>query len=145
MDRIKPQLFGNFLGIGQSLGNIIGIGINSVFTEKFGHKKVLLVSYISMIAFVFILFFAPSIQTLFAGQLLIGILIGIFSVTAVGYTSEITPVVLRGYVEVYVLLCWATGQLISTAVNRGFAKATASWHIRFRSEYNGSGPQYSLY
>jgi MFS family permease len=60
MDRIKPQLFGNFLGIGQSLGNIIGIGITSVFTEKFGHKKVLLVSYISMIAFVFCLIFCTK-------------------------------------------------------------------------------------
>lgn len=113
-----------------SVGNIIGVWASSYFCEKFGCKRVLLVSYLAMDCLIFLLFFAPNIQALLAGALLYNIPIGVFTVLAVGYASELCPVVLRGYLEVYVLLSWATGQLIAFGVIRGFANNTTEWAWR---------------
>lgn len=158
MDSYDSQLMGNFYALsefqhqfGQQLpdgswqitatwqeklsmcglvGSIIGCWANSYFSPKFGCKRVLLLAYLAMNCLIFLLFFAPNIQALLAGSLLYNIPIGIFTVLAVGYASELCPVVLRGYLEVYVLLSWATGQLIAFAVIRGLANNTTQWAWR---------------
>jgi len=118
------------LSMSGSVGNIIGVWANSYFCEKFGCKRVLLVSYLFMDALIFLLFFAPNIQALLAGSLLYNIPIGVFTTLAVGYASELCPVVLRGYLEVYVLMSWATGQLIAWGIVRGFVNNNTQWAWR---------------
>lgn len=118
------------LGMAGSVGNIIGVWAYSYFCEKFGCKKVLLVSYLLMDGLIFLLFFAPNIEALLAGCLLYNIPIGVFTTLAVGYASELCPVVLRGYLEVYVLMSWATGQLIAWGIIRGFVSNTTQWAWR---------------
>lgn len=49
---------------------------------------------------------------------------------APAYASEICPLALRGYLTVYVNLCWAFGQLISAGVQSGFAENTTQWSYR---------------
>lgn len=112
------------------VGSIIGLWANSYFSEIFGCKRVLLVSYLAMDALIFLLFFAPNISALLAGVFLYNIPIGVFQTLAVGYASEICPVILRGYLEVFVLLSWATGQLIAFGVVRGFVSNTTQWAWR---------------
>lgn len=57
------------LGFSGTIGNVVGIIINSSMTEKYGHKRVLLATYVVMILFVFVPFFSPNIGVLFAGQI----------------------------------------------------------------------------
>lgn len=50
---------------------------------------------------------------------------------------------LRGYLIVYVNLCWAIGQLIAAGVLRGFADDTTHWAYRIPFESSGRGPSHS--
>lgn len=55
-----------------SCGTVIGIAINGWSAAKFGYRKVMIVSLFFMNAFIFITFFAPSVQVLLVGQILCG-------------------------------------------------------------------------
>lgn len=81
-------------------------------------------------AFIFISFFAPNLPALLVGQFLCGIPWGVFATMAPAYASEICPLALRGYLSVYVNLCWALGQLISAGVQSGFSGNSTQWAYR---------------
>ncbi|KAH8805409.1 general substrate transporter [Xylogone sp. PMI_703] len=118
------------LGLSGSLGSVIGIFINAVLTERFGHRKMVLGSLIILVGFIFILFFAKSVKVLLAGEILCGTIWGVFSTLAPAYASEVTPVVLRGYLETFVVLCWGTGLLISYGVLDSLNTHTGDWAWR---------------
>jgi SP family general alpha glucoside:H+ symporter-like MFS transporter len=46
---------------------------------------------------------------------------------APAYASEVCPMALRGYLTVYVNLCWAFGQLIAAGVLEAFSTGTTKW------------------
>jgi SP family general alpha glucoside:H+ symporter-like MFS transporter len=115
------------LSNGSSVGTIIGAFCNGYFTHKFGYRVVLLASLASIMAFVFIPFFAPSLPVLLLGQILCGIPWGVFATMAPAYASEVCPMALRGHLTVYVNLCWAFGQLIAAGVLSGFSNGTTKW------------------
>lgn len=113
-----------------SIGTIIGAFANGLFTHKYGYRTVLLTSLTSMVGFIFITFFSPNLPVLLVGELLCGIPWGVFATMAPAYASEICPMVLRGYLTVYVNLCWAFGQLISAGVQQGFSTNNTEWAYR---------------
>jgi SP family general alpha glucoside:H+ symporter-like MFS transporter len=47
-----------------AVGNIIGALLNGYLTAKFGHRKVLMGSLVSLACTIFIVFFAPNIEVL---------------------------------------------------------------------------------
>ena len=118
------------LGLASPLGNIVGIFINGILTERFGHKKVLIGSIVYLTGCIFIVFFATSIDILFVGELLAGLAWGVFSTMGPAYASEVTPTVLRAYLETWVVLCWGIGQLISYGVLDGLIGNTTNWAWR---------------
>jgi SP family general alpha glucoside:H+ symporter-like MFS transporter len=109
------------------IGTIIGAFANGYFTQKFGYMKVLLVSLSSMVAFIFIPFFAPNMTALLIGEMLCGIPWRVFATIGPAYAPEVCPLALRGYLTVYVNLCWAFGQLISAGVQSGFSDSNTQW------------------
>ncbi|RSL58606.1 hypothetical protein CEP54_007666 [Fusarium duplospermum] len=120
----------NGLSNAVSVGTIIGAFANGFFTHKFGYRKVLLASLVAICGCVFISFFSPSLPVLLVGQFLCGIPWGVFATMAPAYASEVCPMVLRGYLTVYVNLCWALGQLISAGVQAGFSNKEGQWSYR---------------
>jgi MFS transporter, SP family, general alpha glucoside:H+ symporter len=102
------------LANGCNVGEIIGLFANGIISERFGYRKTMIVSLISTMAFIFISFFAQNVQMLLAGEILIGIPLGVFQTLTVTYASEVCPVVLRGYLTTYVNLCWVIGQFIAS-------------------------------
>jgi SP family general alpha glucoside:H+ symporter-like MFS transporter len=104
------------LGVSNPIGNIVGIFLNSISTERFGHKRSLQATLLILIGIIFIPFFAPSIEVLFVGELLCGMCWGVFTTMAPAYASEVCPVILRSYLETFVVLCWGIGQFISFGV-----------------------------
>ncbi|KAK4139455.1 general substrate transporter [Dichotomopilus funicola] len=120
----------NGLSNAVSVGTIVGAFANGYFTHKFGYRKVLLGSLGLIAAFIFIPFFAPNLPVLLVGEFLCGIPWGVFATMAPAYASEICPMALRGYLTVYVNLCWALGQLVSAGVQSGFAENTTEWSYR---------------
>lgn len=104
------------LSFGSPVGNFIGVLLNGLLAERFGHKPVAFGALAAITALIFIQFFATDVSTLFAGQLLVGIPVGVFSTLAPAYASEVAPVALRSYFETWVVSCWGIGQFLSYAV-----------------------------
>ncbi|KAF2160178.1 hypothetical protein M409DRAFT_70684 [Zasmidium cellare ATCC 36951] len=102
------------LSFGSPVGNFIGVLLNGLLAERFGHKPVAIGALAAITALIFIQFFAADVSTLFAGQLLVGIPVGVFSTLAPAYASEVAPVALRSYFETF--SCWGIGQFLSYAV-----------------------------
>ncbi|GIJ89495.1 hypothetical protein Asppvi_008437 [Aspergillus pseudoviridinutans] len=120
----------NGLSNAVSVGTIIGAFANGYFTHCLGYRKVLLASLAAITAFIFIPFFAPNLPVLLVGEFLCGIPWGVFATMAPAYASEICPMALRGYLTVYVNLCWAIGQLISAGVQSAFSGNDTQWGYR---------------
>lgn len=120
------------IGLGQAtaVGTIIGAFANGYFTEKFGYRKFLLANLVALTGFLFVMFFAPNVQVLLVGKILCGIPWGAFAVLAPAPASEVCPMALRGYLAMYVNMCWAIGQLISTGVLTGTAGMSGQWAYR---------------
>jgi SP family general alpha glucoside:H+ symporter-like MFS transporter len=97
-----------------NVGEILGLFANGIISERYGCRKTMIFSFLFTIAFIFINFFAQNVQTLLAGEILIGILLGVFQTLTVTYASEICPVVLRAYFTTYVNMCWVIGQFIAS-------------------------------
>ena len=114
----------------QAVGNIIGALANGHFTQKYGHRKVMLVNLVLMTGFVFITFFAPNTPTLLVGAFLCSIPWGVFATMGPAYAAEVCPLVLRGYLTAFVNLCWAIGQLLSAAVLKALVNNQTVWSYR---------------
>ncbi|OQE43682.1 hypothetical protein PENCOP_c003G00713 [Penicillium coprophilum] len=115
---------------GMSVGQIIGLFVNGIVSERYGYRKTLMACLASTVGFIFILFFAPNVQTLVAGELLMGIPLGVYQTLTVTYASEVCPVALRAYLTTYVNLCWVFGQLIASGVLKGLVERTDQWAYR---------------
>lgn len=89
----------------QAVGNLIGALANGYFTDKYGHRKVMMVNLVLMTGFVFITFFAPNVTTLLIGAFFCSIPWGVFATMGPAYAAEVCPLVLRGYLTAYVNLC----------------------------------------
>lgn len=113
-----------------SVGQIFGLFICGLVSERLGYRKTMLSALLAVICFIFILFFAPSIEVLCVGEIFMGMSLGVFQTITVTYASEVCPVVLRCYLTTYVNLCWVFGQLIATGVLRGFVNRTDEWAYR---------------
>ncbi|CUM57867.1 unnamed protein product [Debaryomyces tyrocola] len=118
------------LGTAPNVGTILGVFANGYLTERFGHRRVIMVSLIFMCAFIFIPFFAPSVEVLLVGQILCGLPWGVFATMGPTYSSEVCPMALRGYLTAYVNMCWAIGQFIAAGVLKALVANTTEWSYR---------------
>ncbi|KAJ0272735.1 hypothetical protein COL922a_014619, partial [Colletotrichum nupharicola] len=64
-------------------GHILGLFLNGIISEKFGYRRTMMGSLIATTAFIFILFFAPNVQTLLVGEILMGIPLGVYQTLSV--------------------------------------------------------------
>ncbi|KXG50971.1 Major facilitator superfamily domain, general substrate transporter [Penicillium griseofulvum] len=113
-----------------SVGQILGLFINGIVSERYGYRKTLMACLMTTVGFIFILFFAPNVQTLVAGEFLMGIPLGVYQTLTVTYASEVCPVALRAYLTTYVNLCWVIGQLIASGILKGLVGRTDQWGYR---------------
>lgn len=118
------------LSVAPTIGAIAGAFSNGYLTSHFGYRKVLLASLSAMVAFIFVLFFANSAAVLEVGLILCGVPWGVFATMGPAYASDVCPLALRGYLTIYVNLCWAIGQLVAAGVLRGFVTRTDQWAYR---------------
>jgi SP family general alpha glucoside:H+ symporter-like MFS transporter len=122
-----PAKWQTTLSMVQFIGSIIGNIINPLLTERFGMRRVILGTLVYLAGMVFVTFFATSLGMLTAGILLCAIAYGVFSTAGAIYASEVCPVVLRGYLTSYILLCFVIGQLVSAGVTYSVQGMTSQW------------------
>ena len=119
------------LANGASVGEILGLFINGWASERFGYRKTLLTSLFAVTCFIFILFFAPSVEVLEIGEIFCGIPWGVFQTLTTVYASEVCPVNLRAYLSTYVNLCWVIGTILGQGVLRAFLEnGSSQWAYR---------------
>jgi SP family general alpha glucoside:H+ symporter-like MFS transporter len=97
---------------------------------KYGYRWVMICAMALLNLFILVVFFAPSAAVLLVGQVLCGLCWGVFATVGPAYASEVCPTKLRGYMTVYVNLCWAMGQFIAAGVLRGCLNITSDWTYR---------------
>ncbi|RSH79631.1 uncharacterized protein EHS24_009283 [Apiotrichum porosum] len=118
------------LGNSSGVGCFFGVLINGFLVNKFGQKRVLLASLVVLSCFLFIVFFAPNIGVLAAGELLCGLPWGVFASSAPAYASEVLPMSLRIYLTSYTNMCFIIGQLIAAGTLAGLVHRTDEWGYR---------------
>lgn len=116
-------------GLSQSggAGAIIGCLLSGYFVSKYGSKKVTLGALLFLTLAIFVVFFAPNLEALVAGEVLCGIPWGILATTAPAYSSEVLPTALRTYMTSYTNMCFILGQLISAGILKGFSTRVDEW------------------
>lgn len=115
--QIPPQWQARLFN-GAYVGDILGLFINGIVSERFGNRKTMIVSLVAITASVFSLFFARKLVQLLVGEILCGIPWGVFQILTTAYASELCPTQLRAYLTTYVNLCWVIGVLIRAGVLR---------------------------
>ncbi|KAF2672091.1 general substrate transporter [Microthyrium microscopicum] len=115
------------LGMGNPVGQVVGAFFSAYMLDWYGRKRTFAGCVALTGAFIFIQFFARSLSTLLAGELLGGLVLGAFPVIAPAYASEVCPVALRGVLTSYVNLSFVTGQLIANGVSAGASKLDTHW------------------
>lgn len=118
------------LSNGANVGEILGLFINGIVSERYGYRKTMLVSLCAVICFIFIPFFAKDLIDLQIGEILCGIPWGVFQTLTTAYASEVCPTQLRAYLTTYVNLCWVMGQLIGSGVLRSLVDNNTQWSYR---------------
>ena len=66
---------------------------------------------VMLTAFIFVQFFAPSLQVLLVGQMLVGVPLGMFQTVTTVYAVEVMPTRLRAHLTTYVNACWVSAGL----------------------------------
>ncbi|KAK6540243.1 hypothetical protein TWF694_009058 [Orbilia ellipsospora] len=125
-----PASWQTALQNGAYVGEIIGLFINGIVSERYGYRKTMIAALSLMICLIFIPFFAQSIEVLLVGAILLGIPWGVFQTLTTAYASEVCPTALRAYLTTFVNLCWVIGQLTASSVLRGFLNRQDEWSYR---------------
>jgi SP family general alpha glucoside:H+ symporter-like MFS transporter len=106
------------LMISALIGQIIGIILSGWFTEKYGYRKTFVGALGAMSAAIFVVFFAPSLSILVAGELLCGIPWGVFQTLSASYSSDVCITSIRAYATSWNNLCWVIGQLVASGIQQ---------------------------
>ncbi|OBR08897.1 Sugar porter family MFS transporter [Colletotrichum higginsianum IMI 349063] len=116
---------------GLSMGNPIGQVIGALFAaypmDWLGRKLTFATCVVLTAGIVSIQFLARSLPVLLVGELLGGLVLGMYVVIAPAYASEVCPTALRGHLTSYVNLCFVMGQLLANGVTAGTSKLDTHW------------------
>ncbi|KAJ7600403.1 MFS transporter [Mycena floridula] len=118
------------LSNGANVGEILGLFLNGLVSERFGYRYTVMACLTCIIGFTAIFFTAQNVQTLLVGEILCGIPWGVFQTLTITYASEVCPVALRGYLTTYVNFCWGLGQVIGIGVIKSMLHREDQWSYR---------------
>ncbi|KAI0968024.1 general alpha-glucoside permease [Xylaria arbuscula] len=126
-DHVIPASWQNGISGATNVGEIIGLQIAGVVSERWGYRWTIMGALIAVIGFIFFPFFAGSLTVFLVGELFQGMAWGVFQTMTTAYAAEVCPVPLRHYLTAYVNLCWIIGQFISSGVLVGLESRTDVW------------------
>ncbi|KIW87688.1 uncharacterized protein Z519_11662 [Cladophialophora bantiana CBS 173.52] len=125
-----PAPWQSGLSNGANVGEIIGLFINGIVSERFGYRYTVMTCLTLIIIFTAIFFTAQNVETLQVAEILCGIPWGIFQTLTITYASEVCPVALRGYLTTYVNFCWGLGQVVGIGVIKSMLPRDDQWSYR---------------
>ena len=96
----------NALSFGAAVLNLVAVQMPGSLLQRFGYRPLMLSALVFITGAIFVPFFAPNMLVLLISEILCSIPWGVFAVLAPAYASEVCPVVLRGYLTIYINLYW---------------------------------------
>ena len=112
------------------LGAIIGAGLSGYLSDRFGRRRTIIVTAVIFILGSLGSALTPDINFLIASRIIIGIAIGIASLTAPLYISEVSPPRIRGALVSLNQLAITCGIVLSYIVDYAFS-GHQSWRWMF--------------
>ncbi|KAF7837132.1 inositol transporter 1-like [Senna tora] len=109
------------------VGAIAGAAVGGWINDAFGRKKATLVADVVFAFGSFVMALAPDPYVLISGRLLVGIGVGVASVTAPMYIAEASPSEIRGGLVSTNVLMITGGQLLSYLINLAFTRVPGTW------------------
>ncbi|KAL5574933.1 hypothetical protein UlMin_016632 [Ulmus minor] len=108
-------------------GAIFGAAIGGWMNDAFGRKKSILVADVVFFFGAIVMAIAPSPWVIIVGRILVGLGVGMASMTSPLYISEASPARIRGALVSTNGLLITGGQFLSFLVNLAFTKAPGTW------------------
>ncbi|KAL9240636.1 hypothetical protein vseg_014833 [Gypsophila vaccaria] len=109
------------------VGAIIGAATGGWINDTFGRKKATLLADVIFAVGSFVMAAAPDPYVLILGRLLVGLGVGVASVTAPVYIAEAAPSEVRGGLVSTNVLMITGGQFLSYLVNLAFTEVPGTW------------------
>ncbi|XP_061994161.1 inositol transporter 1 [Rosa rugosa] len=109
------------------VGAMIGAAAGGWINDAYGRKKATLLADVVFALGAIVMAAAPDPYVLILGRLLVGLGVGVASVTAPVYIAEASPSEIRGGLVSTNVLMITGGQFISYLVNLGFTEVPGTW------------------
>ncbi|XP_020531909.1 inositol transporter 1 isoform X2 [Amborella trichopoda] len=109
------------------VGAIIGSALGGWINDTYGRKKATLLADVIFAIGSICMAAAPDPYVLILGRLLVGLGVGVASVTAPVYIAEASPSEIRGGLVSMNVLMITGGQFLSYLVNIGFTQVPGTW------------------
>lgn len=103
-------------------GAVVGAAGGGLLNDRFGRKFCILAADIVFTMGALLMAGAPGPTVLICGRFLVGLGVGVASMTVPLYIAEVSPTDKRGSLVTLNVLMITTGQFLSYVVNLGFTK-----------------------
>ncbi|KAF7017523.1 unnamed protein product [Triticum aestivum] len=108
-------------------GAIVGAGLGGWMNDRFGRRPSLIIADVLFLAGAAIMAFAPSPAVIIVGRVFVGLGVGMASMTAPLYISEVSPARIRGALVSTNGLLITGGQFMAYLINLAFTKVPGTW------------------
>ncbi|OEL30462.1 Inositol transporter 4 [Dichanthelium oligosanthes] len=108
-------------------GAIVGAGAGGWLNDRFGRRPSILIADLLFLAGSMVMCFAPTPAIIIVGRVLVGLGVGMASMTSPLYISEASPARIRGALVSTNGLLITAGQFLSYLINLAFTKAPGTW------------------
>ncbi|KAF7837135.1 inositol transporter 1 isoform X2 [Senna tora] len=109
------------------VGAIVGAAVGGWVNDACGRKKATLISDVIFAVGSVVMAAAPGPYVLILGRLLVGLGVGVASVTAPVYIAEVSPSEIRGGLVSINVLMITGGQFLSYLINLAFTQVPGTW------------------
>ncbi|KAG0610197.1 hypothetical protein M758_7G045700 [Ceratodon purpureus] len=108
-------------------GAIIGAAIGGRVNDRYGRKPAILAADVVFALGAILMATAQGVGMLIAGRILVGLGVGVASMTAPLYIAEASPAKIRGALVTMNVLFITGGQFLSYCINLAFTKVPGTW------------------
>jgi SP family general alpha glucoside:H+ symporter-like MFS transporter len=127
---VIPALWQSLWNAASTIGQVFGAFLTGQFADSVGRKAVLWTAVALSLSSSFALVFAPSLPILFVSKLLLGLSVGLSTVTPPLYVTENAPAALRSSLSSLTNVIIVLGFFLSSITGWGSSKISGEWSFR---------------
>ncbi|KAF5009772.1 hypothetical protein FDECE_4045 [Fusarium decemcellulare] len=127
---VIPALWQSLWNAASTIGQVFGAFLTGQFADHVGRRAVLWTAVVLSLASSFALVFAPSLPVLFVSKLLLGLSVGLSTVTPPLYVTENAPAALRSSLSSLTNVIIVLGFFLSSITGWGSSKIHGQWSYR---------------